>query len=93
MIISCQTSIRIVTKYAKTATNGKTYFHIGVVAEDGTLGDLGCTAEVFNEVIENKSYYAHFNLNTAYLRKDFNCTFTIDAIQDIADDKSIKKGA
>lgn len=95
MFLSCQTSIRVVSKFAKEATNGKTYFHLGVVSPDGNIGDISCTSDVFNSVIENKSYIAHFNINTAYLRKDFNCSIYIDAIQEYEGsvDKSIKKGA
>lgn len=95
MIISCISDIKVVSKSVKVAQNGKTYFNLGVAAPDGDLGMLGCTADVYNMAIEGKTYSCHFNINTAYLRKDYNCSINIDSLKEsfLDSDKKSTKGA
>ena len=91
MVISCISDLKIVSKFVKTAQNGKTYFNLGCVSPDGSLGEVGCSADVFNSVIEGKTYSCHFNINTAYLRKDFNCSINIDAVNESLLKSDMKK--
>ena len=91
MVIKCVSSVKILSKYAKTASNGKTYFHIFCCDIDGgEPADLGCSTEVFNTVVEGKGYNIHFNINPYYLRKDYSCNINIDSVTECIFDKSGK---
>lgn len=93
MVLSCYTDISVMGKIARTASNGKTYFNLATFSPDSGAGEVGCTAEVFNSAIEGHSYHCHFNINTAYLRRDYSCAINIDAIEGVgAADKIQKKG-
>lgn len=92
MILSCNTDITVMGKIARTSEkNGKTYFNLAVFDSRSGAGEIGCTSEVFNQVIEGKTYSAHFTINTAYLRKDYSCSINIDAVQGVGEDKINKK--
>lgn len=87
MILICDFVGRVVTKSVVTS-NDKQYFNVGIVC-NGSLGEIGCTPEVFNQVKENETYKFIFDLNTAYLKKDCSCFIRI---KDIADPDDGKKG-
>lgn len=91
MVLNCNSDIKVLSKYAKSANNGKTYFHLIVCNfEGGEPADLGCSTDVFNKVIECKCYNVHFGLNPFYLRKEYSCNINIDSVSECILDKSMK---
>lgn len=93
MIINCFAELRVLSKYSKVASNGKTYFHLLCAGVNGgEYCDLGCSPEVFNEAIENKAYKMGFGINPFYLRKDYSTNINIVSL-DEAISINNKKGA
>ena len=93
MMMNCFTEMRVVSKYPKTANNGKTYFHLVCAGlEYGETCDLGCSDEVFKTAIEGKAYKMGFNINPFYLRKDYSCNISIVSLSEAIGINN-KKGA
>lgn len=44
----------------------KTYYNLTLKGPDGEIGKCGCDLDVYNSVIEDKSYDFYFTLNTGY---------------------------
>lgn len=92
MIINCKTELRVLSKYSKVATNGKTYFHLVCAGDNGDYCDLGCSPEVFNQVIDGKAYTMGFGINPFYLRKEYSTNINITSVSE-AVSINTKKGA
>lgn len=72
MILESSFNARVLSKFA-TQKGDNTYFNLFVQLPSGHGGEVSCTAEVFNSVLENKEYSLIYNLNTAYLGKNYSC--------------------
>lgn len=44
----------------------KTYYNLTLKGPDGEIGKAGCELDVYNSVIEDKTYDFRFTLNTSY---------------------------
>lgn len=44
----------------------RTYYNLTLQGSDGEIGRCGCDLDVYNSVVENKTYDFYFTLNTSY---------------------------
>lgn len=94
MVIGCVAkNLRVVSKSVRES-NGRAYYNIGVVAPNGSLGEVSADVDVYNGVIPDKSYDFQFDINTAYLRKDYNCSLRMVSFSEcsVSDSKNEKGG-
>lgn len=95
MIIKCVAkNLRVVSRSVNESKDGRAFYNIGVVSPNGSLGELSADIDVYNGVITDKSYDFSFDINTAYLRKDYNCSLRLTGFSeiDISESKSEKGG-
>lgn len=88
MYLNCCTEGRVISKYPRTASNGKTYYHLIIVDNiSGESCDIGCSEDVYNYVLALKNYVMYFALNPFYLRKEYSCSINVNRVADIPDHK------